>query len=114
MCNILVHRKMSLLHPSVHMWSYVDNWELFGNQVSAIIQAFNTLESICDDLDLTLDRAKTCTWALDGNSRRELRQSGLLVQRNLRDLGGHQQFSRQQTNGTLKEQCARLIVCGQH
>lgn len=41
------------------MWSYVDNWELFGNQVSAIIQALNTLESICDDLDLTLDRAKT-------------------------------------------------------
>jgi len=59
MCNILAHHNMSLLHPSVHMWSYVDNWELFGNQVSAIIQTLNTLESICDDLDLTLDCAKT-------------------------------------------------------
>ena len=108
MCNILVHHKMAFLMPHVRMWSYVDNWELFSDSVEAIIQALDALESICDELDLTLDRAKTFTWALDGQSRSELRAGGLSVQRNLRDLGGHQQFSRQQTNGTLKSQCDRL------
>ncbi len=108
MCNILVHSKMALLHPSVHMWSYVDNWELYGKEVDDIVQALNSLEQTCIELDLALDRAKTCTWALDGVSRQSLRNEGLTVQRNLRDLGGHQQFSRQQTNGTLKAQCERL------
>ena len=108
MCNILVHLKMTLLHPSVHMWSYVDNWELFGHDVQEVIQAFEALDQICQELDLSIDRNKTVTWALDGASRQHLRSEGLVVQRNLRDLGGHQQFSRQQTNGTLKAQCERL------
>lgn len=108
MCNILVHLKMSLLHPSVHMWSYVDNWELFGHQVQSVISAFESLDQICQELGLSIDRSKTVTWALDGTSRQHLRQEGLVVQRNLRDLGGHQQFSRQQTDGTLKAQCERL------
>ena len=108
MCNILVHHKMAMLHPSVRMWSYVDNWELFSDSVGAIVRALDSLETLCAELDLALDRSKTFTWALDGQSRSELRSEGLSVQRNLRDLGGHQQFSRQQTNGTLKSQCERL------
>ncbi len=108
LCNILVHSKMNLLHPSVHMWSYVDNWELYGRDVDEIVAALNSLEATCLELDLALDRGKTSTWALDGASRHSLRNEGLTVQRNLRDLGGHQQFSRQQTNGTLKAQCEKL------
>lgn len=90
------------------MWSYVDNWELFGTEVAEVVNAYASLEAVCVDLDLSLDKTKTCTWALDGASRQELRSEGLNVQRNFRDLGGHQQFSRQQTNGTLKSQCERL------
>lgn len=110
LCNIVLHRYMSLAEPSVRLWSYVDNWEIVGSTAPAVQHALVRLEAFASLMDLSLDQSKSVLWALQADDRRDLRQQGFAVTRNIRDLGGHLQLSRQQTNATLTQKCQALRV----
>ena len=110
LCNIVLHRYMSLAEPSVRLWSYVDNWEIVGSTAAAVQNALVRLEAFASLMDLSLDQSKSVLWALQADDRRDLRQQGFAVTRNIRDLGGHLQLSRQQTNATLTQKCTALRV----
>ena len=108
LCNLVLHRYMSLAEPSVRLWSYVDNWEITGEMVEDVQKALQRLEDFAALMDLSLDQSKSVLWALQADDRKFLRDSGYAVTRNVRDLGGHLQLSRQQTNATLVMKCKAL------
>ena len=110
LCNIILHRYMRIAEPSVRLWSYVDNWEILGVTTDDVQGALVRLEGFASLMDLSLDQSKSVLWALQANDRRFLRQQGVEVTRNIRDLGGHLQLSRQQTNATLQKKCQALGV----
>lgn len=106
--NVIMHRYMELHTPSIHMMSYVDNWELHAEQVDTVVGAVYQLDRFCTLLDLQLDKEKTVFWSLEGSDRKQLRQLQQRVIKNGRDLGGHLQFTKQQTNSTLALKCKQI------
>ena len=106
--NIIMHRYMQLQTPAITMMSYVDNWELHAEQVDTVVDAVYHLDRFCTLLDLQLDKDKTVFWSIDSSSRKSLRQLQHRVIRNGKDLGGHMQFTKQQTNGSLAQKCKQL------
>lgn len=108
LCNLVLHRYFTLACPSVHLWSYVDNWELIAEQLEDLVEAIDTIARFASLVDIQIDQAKSLVWATEGEERKRLKQMGHKVTKNIRDLGGHMQFSRQQTNGTVKKKCQEL------
>ena len=107
-CNIVLHHYMHRLTPNIRMQSYVDNWELTGESVVEVQQAVGAIQNFATLLDLQIDDRKTMVWAIAGGDRKELREWGPKVIKNVRDLGGHLQFTKQQTNGTVAKKCEQL------
>ena len=107
-CNIVLHHYMHNLAPCIRMQSYVDNWELAGQSVQEVQEAVGAIQQFATLLDLQIDDRKTMVWAITGNDRKELREWGPKVIKNVRDLGGHLQFTKQQTNGTVAKKCDQL------
>lgn len=108
LCNLVLHRYFTLACPSVHLWSYVDNWELIAEQVEHLQESIDTIARFASLVDIQIDQAKSLVWATDGEARKRLTQMGHKVIKNIRDLGGHMQFSRQKTNSTVKRKCLEL------
>ena len=106
--NIIMHRYMQLQTPNITMMSYVDNWELQAESAEEVVASVYHLDRFCTLLDLQLDKDKTVFWSLDGANRKQLRNLQKRVIHQGRDLGGHMQFTKQQTNGTVAEKCAKL------
>lgn len=108
MCNIVLHHYMNKLTPQVSMQSYVDNWELKGQSVMEVQNAVTAIQRFATLLDLQIDDRKTMVWSITGEGRKELKTWGPTVVKNVRDLGGHLQFTKQQTNGTVVKKCEQL------
>lgn len=108
LCNIVLHTYMHQLTPTICMKSYVDNWELVGEEVSEVQDAVSAIQRFATLLDLQIDDRKTMVWSTTGEGRRELKEWGPKVIKNVRDLGGHIQFTKQQTNGTVAKKCEQL------
>ena len=108
LCNLVLHRYVTYACPSVHLWSYVDNWELIAETIEHLQTSIDTISRFAELIDVQIDQAKSLVWATTGDERKRLKQMGHTVTKNVRDLGGHMQFSRQQTNGTVKRKCQEL------
>ena len=108
LCNLVLHRYFTYACPSVHLWSYVDNWELIADSTDKLQGSIETIARFATLMDVQIDQAKSLVWATEGEERKNLKQLGHKITKNVRDLGGHMQFSRRQTNGTVKRKCLEL------
>lgn len=106
--NLTMHAYMSLAEPSIHTWSYVDNWEFTGVDALTLQSAMDRMEKFASLMDIQLDKKKSMVWAITASDRQNLREGSVQVVRNVRDLGGHLQFTRQLTNSTLVAKCDAL------
>eukprot|EP00438_Fugacium_kawagutii_P022163 Skav235761 [mRNA] locus=scaffold803:461046:465992:+ [translate_table: standard] len=106
--NLVMHSYMSLATPHIKTWSYVDNWEMTGSDPRMLQCAIEKMESFASLMDIQLDQNKSMVWAVTSSERSQLREGSIQVVRNIRDLGGHLQFSRQLTNSTLMKKCQAL------
>lgn len=99
--NILVDFWVTIKLPQTTLWSYVDNLEVTTSKAEDSILALQTLSDILTALDLGLDKDKTFVWANSSEARKFLRDNSLTVRMWARDLGGHVQYSRQNTNAII-------------
>ena len=99
--NILVDFWVNVKLPQTTLWSYVDNLEITTPKANDSILALQTLSDILTALDLGLDKDKTFVWANSLEARKFLRDQSLTVKMWARDLGGHVQYSRQNTNAII-------------
>ena len=82
--------------------SYVDNWEGITDDaadVPAIQQAFLHFAELAD---IRLDLAKTTSWSLTSDGRRQLRDANLQVVLQRRDLGGQMVYCRKPSIQTIR------------
>lgn len=99
--NMLIHRFMELRCPHAVFTSYVDNYEVESTAVATADAAIEKLDQFCALLDISLDRGKTYRWATHPNDRMQLRTMQHEPTRAARDLGGHLQYTGQQSNFTV-------------
>lgn len=103
---------MFLVNQAMHKWvmsqskpcqpvSYVDNWELVSSQPESIIPAEQALASFVDEIDISLDTAKTYVWALSASGRKLLRRQFGDVKYDCKDLGGHVVYCKRATMHTI-------------
>ena len=110
---------MLLVDQVFHVWmragtvmvtpvSYVDNWELLLNSPEEVATAVDRAMDFARHWDLSIDSAKTFAWGSDRHSRRILREAGLVVKHDAKDLGAHVVYSRQLRNRTVIQRIADL------
>eukprot|EP00435_Cladocopium_sp_Y103_P002837 s5740_g1.t1 len=109
--NCAMHNMVeSMVHPITTV-SFVDNWEARSSSVQATCQAFSAMESFTQMVDIKIDVAKTSFWAVQPADRAFLCQSQKEVAHQIRDLGGHLNFTRRFSNQTvrLKHAWAKML-----
>ena len=60
--NLAFSYKMQSVHPNLTAWTFVDDWQLVGNETEEIIQGIETMKVFVDNLTLELDLHKTYTY----------------------------------------------------
>lgn len=103
LCNITLTRWLRLRHPSVRLWSYVDNLELTAPDINTAEQGLRLMTSFCDLLDLQIDQAKTYFWSTEAADRAQARAHELPLQSSARDLGAHMEYGKRTTNHVLRK-----------
>ena len=81
--------------------SFVDNWEVICNSAEEVKKAFDRTLEFASSLDISVDKAKTFSWAVQAGDRRTLRRENISVVHDCRDLGAHAVFSLQVRNSTV-------------
>ena len=81
--------------------TYVDDWQLICCQPDAIPQLQVCLQQFAEQVDLLLDMKKTYAWCISAPGRARLRESGIRLEPNGRNLGAHVQFTRAHANQVL-------------
>lgn len=110
---------MMLVDQVFHTWmragsvmvepvSYVDNWELLLQNPSDAAAALDRAIAFANQWDLKLDPGKTFTWGSDRQSRAVLRDAGLVVRHDAKDLGAHLVYTRQLRNRTVLQRVRDL------
>lgn len=101
--NLALHSFLDLHRPTIRMWTFVDDWQFTGPDVSSVEQGFQTIGHFTDMLDLDLDDRKSFFWGTSGEIRAELRSQSKVVKLHVRNLGGHVSYCRMPTNFTITE-----------
>lgn len=109
MTNIICHKWMSIKHPAVHSWSYVDNIECTTTDADEAEASLTSLQNFTDTMDVLIDKDKIYFWSINPTDRRQLRQNALTVKHSARDLGGHMQYTNQVTNYTVLDRCKAIV-----
>eukprot|EP00435_Cladocopium_sp_Y103_P012744 s1175_g3.t1 len=99
--NMVAHYYLRLRHPSVTLWSYVDN-------IEATLQALERFQSFSELMDVAIDHEKSYTWSVNASQRRELRAEEQITKLQARDLGGHVQYCKVVTNATITARCETI------
>ena len=107
LCNITLTRWLRIRHPSVRLWSYVDNLELTAPDISTAEQGLSLMTTFCELLDLQIDQAKTYFWSTDAVDRAAARDQALPLLSSTRDLGAHMEYGKRTTNHVL---CKRIVA----
>ena len=81
--------------------SFVDNWEVICNSAGEVQKALDRTLDFAASFDISVDKAKTFTWAVRAEDRRILRRQQMQVVHDCRDLGAHVVFSLQIRNSTV-------------
>lgn len=103
--NLVSHMFLKLRHPSVTLWSYVDNIESTAPGAADALQALNTFQDLSELMDVAIDTNKSYSWSVDATQRKHLRDSHQVTKLSARDLGGHVQYSKVVTNCTVTQRC---------
>ena len=88
--------------------SYVDNWELLLTDPVDASAALQRALDFASQWDLNIDQSKTFTWGSSRYARMALRQAGLPVAHDAKDLGAHVVFTRQLRNRSVLDRIASL------
>ena len=107
--NIVCHKWMSFKHPSVTLWSYVDNIECTAPNAQETEASLGSLKSFTEAMDVLIDSDKTFVWSVQAEERRQLKQNRLTIKHSARDLGGHMQYTGQATNYTVLDRCKAML-----
>lgn len=99
--NIMIDTWVHAKVPQATLWSYVDNLEVTTNSTEHSVEALTELDNVLTALDLQIDQSKTFMWANNAKDRKNLRSQHQKTKLWARDLGGHVQYSRQNTNSVI-------------
>ena len=106
--NLLNHVWCALKAPHVQLWSYVDNIEILGEDATQVTEGLQALSTFCQGMDVSIDQAKSYTWSISTEARRQLRESDHNIVHSIRDLGCHMQYTRKVTNFTVTGKCSQI------
>ena len=98
--NFLCHQWVTVNHPTLTLWSYVDNIEVTGPSAASVEEGMAGLREVCTLLDVQIDAEKSYAWSVNQHERKRLKTS-FPTKLAARDLGGHIQYCRQVTNFTI-------------
>ena len=99
---------MKVQAPAISTLSYVDDWQCYTWDPSFALRQLDLVVEFAQLLDLTVDRKKTFGWSTSAEVRSRIRESGIQVHHQARELGGHFGVSRQHTNRTVKQRIEAL------
>ncbi len=110
---------MLLVDQVFHVWmrvgnmmitpvSYVDNWELLLADPAVAPLAMQRALDFASQWDLKIDKSKTFSWGSNAYARMTLRQAGLPVCHDAKDLGTHLVYTRQLRNKTVLDRISSL------
>ncbi|CAE7233097.1 unnamed protein product, partial [Symbiodinium necroappetens] len=102
---LVFHRYLEVFGRSISPHSYVDNWACTAPSVGQLAHGLNLCSCVMDLLDLTPDDGKTYVWAVQPDSRKQLKALGLPLCTHARELGGVLSFGRATRNLALVERC---------
>lgn len=71
--NLILHRYFTLASPSVHLWSYVDNWELIAEDTDQLQESISIIARFATLADIQIDQAKSLVWSTEGEERKKLK-----------------------------------------
>ena len=101
--NLSLHAYLRVLRPNIRMWTFVDDWQLTGQDVDSVEQGFQAVGDFTNLLDLNLDEDKSYFWGTSGAIRAEFRHRARKVKLHVRNLGGHVSYCRMPTNFTITD-----------
>lgn len=81
--------------------TYVDDWQLICCQPDELDRLQTCLQQFAHQMDLLLDMRKTYAWCISARGRSVLRDRGMRLEANGRNLGAHVQFTRAHANQVL-------------
>ena len=106
--NSALHHYMDWHSPSSDLLTYVDNYELVGNDPKQCLDALEHLRNFVRLVDLDLDEDKLYSWSTSKAGRQEIRAQGGKVLLSCRDLGGHINYSKKNSMYTIKNRMIEL------
>ena len=106
--DFIMDRWMFARWPSLSLVTYVDNISITAHDSALVRPAVDALDELMALSDMQLDKSKSLFWSLEASGRAALRHDGCQVCLSTRDLGGHMQFSKKQTNSTVTEKLAHM------
>ena len=101
--NLTLDRWVAIRFPRIQTWTYVDNIETVCETGQQAQESLGALETFCEALDLQIDPKKTYCWTTDRAQRKDLKDQNIQTLKAARDLGGHLNYSKWATKGTILE-----------
>ena len=88
--------------------SFVDNLELFSDNVGSLLRSLETMRQFCSLLDLELDEKKLYGWSTTTFGRKQLAAEGITISYGERDLGGQMNYGSKLHNKVLVDRISSL------
>ena len=90
--------------------AFVDDWAVIYREGSALARIWTSLQQFTEQMDLTIDLAKTRVWSTDAVTRAQYRAETLELEVShvARNLGAHQNFSRHCWNSVLQRRLSLM------
>ena len=102
------HVYLHAMVPNVHVFSYVDNLSVAGNDPLAVVSAFFSTICFFQLWGLTLDHSKTFCWGTSLRARTVLGYLGLIQCTDASELGGSMTYGKRRRNRCLKARGSSL------
>ena len=96
------------LDVAVDLRTFVDDWGVLFREAHAFSRIWTSLETFTGQMDLAIDMNKTRVWSTVADARRSFRQGDVAVTLAARNLGAHQNFSRNCHNSVLLARLAKM------
>ena len=94
--------------PHARALSFVDNLELFSDNVGSLLRGLETMRSFCRSLDLELDEAKLYGWSTTTLGRKMISHEGIALSYGERDLGGQMNYGSKLHNRVVVDRIKSL------
>ena len=108
LADVAYHMYMAVFVPEIRVLSFVDNLANLASTPAQLARGFHATQCFLDMLDLSMDEAKTYTWATQSHDRKVLQTLGPSVVDCQRELGGFLAFGPRVRNAALQSRCEAL------